>query len=116
MIAGVGVDVVEIGRFGTALERTPSLRGRLFTPTEAKLPLASLAARFAAKEALAKALGATAQLAWQDAEVIASDGHRPEFELRGTVRARTEELGIISTHLSMSHDGTIATAFVVAEC
>ena len=116
MIAGVGVDVVEIGRFGTALERTPSMRERLFTPAEAKLPLASLAARFAAKEALAKALGATAQLAWQDVEVIGSEGQRPEFELRGTVRARAEELGITRTHLSMSHDGTIATAFVVAEC
>lgn len=116
MIAGVGVDVVEIGRFGTAMERTPSLCGRLFTPTEAKLPLASLAARFAAKEALAKALGATAQLAWRDAEVKTTDGQRPKFELRGTVLARTNELGITRTHLSMSHDGTMATAFVVAEC
>ena len=58
MIIGVGIDVVDIGRFGATLERTPALRERLFTPEERDLPLQSLAARFAAKEAVAKALGA----------------------------------------------------------
>ena len=57
-VIGVGIDVCDIERFGLSLERTPGLRERLFTPDEATRPLASLAARFAAKEALAKALGA----------------------------------------------------------
>ena len=71
MIVGVGVDLVDIARFEDSLERTPSLRERLFTEAERALPVRSLAARFAAKEALAKALGAPAGLAWHDAEVRA---------------------------------------------
>ena len=58
MILGVGIDVVDIARFGETLTRTPAMRDRLFTAAERERPLASLAARFAAKEALAKALGA----------------------------------------------------------
>ncbi|NQW65167.1 MAG: 4'-phosphopantetheinyl transferase superfamily protein, partial [Actinobacteria bacterium] len=56
MIEGIGIDVVDIKRFADSLERTPNLKERLFTPAEAALPISSLAARFAAKEALAKAL------------------------------------------------------------
>ncbi len=70
MIVGFGIDVVELVRFEAALTRTPSLRDKLFTPAEAVLPLQSLAARFAAKEALAKALGAPGGLDWHDAEVV----------------------------------------------
>ena len=73
VIVGVGIDVVDIARLEQALERTPTLRERLFTPAEATLPLASLAARFAAKEALAKALGAPGGLSWQDAEVVVDE-------------------------------------------
>ena len=60
---GVGIDVVDIARFGESLQRTPGLRERLFTDAERERPLASLAARFAAKEALAKALGAPSGMA-----------------------------------------------------
>ena len=70
MIVGVGIDVVDIARFNESMVRTPGLRERLFTAAEAALPPASLAARFAAKEAIAKALGAPAGLAWHDAEVV----------------------------------------------
>ena len=63
MIIGVGIDVVDIARFGATLERTPQLLERLFTPAERELPLQSLAARFAAKEAVAKALGAPGGMA-----------------------------------------------------
>ncbi|MGN6300074.1 MAG: holo-ACP synthase [Angustibacter sp.] len=70
MIVGVGIDVVDIERFGRTLEATPRLAERLFTPGERELPLASLAARFAAKEALAKALGAPVGLHWHDATVV----------------------------------------------
>ena len=115
MIVGVGIDVVDVSRFGESLERTPGLRARLFTPDEASRPLASLAARFAAKEALAKALGAPVGLAWQDAEVVSESSGRPVLSVRGSVAARATELGVTSLHVSLSHDAGIASAVVVLE-
>ncbi|MGI8523364.1 MAG: holo-ACP synthase [Nocardioides sp.] len=115
MIIGVGIDVVDLERFGDSLRRTPGLRERLFTPAEATRPPASLAARFAAKEALAKALGAPGDLAWHDAEVFSEDSGRPWLELRGTVLARADSLGVASVHLSLSHDAGIASAVVILE-
>jgi holo-[acyl-carrier protein] synthase len=114
-VIGVGIDVVDISRFGEALRRTPGLVDRLFTSSEATRPLASLAARFAAKEALAKALGAPGNLEWHDAEVISESSGRPLLELRGTVAARAAQLGAASVHLSLSHDAGIASAVVVLE-
>ena len=115
MIVGVGIDVVDIARFEESLSRTPGLAARLFTPAEASRPLASLAARFAAKEALAKALGAPVGMHWHDAEVESESSGRPLFSLRGSVLARAESLGVTSVHLSLSHDAGIASAMVVLE-
>ncbi|HET8664139.1 MAG TPA: holo-ACP synthase [Nocardioides sp.] len=114
-IVGVGIDVVDISRFDDALRRTPGMVNRLFTPDEATRPLASLAARFAAKEALAKALGAPGDMEWHDAEVVSESTGRPLFTLRGTVASRAEELGATTVHLSLSHDAGIASAVVVLE-
>jgi len=114
-VIGVGIDVVDIDRFEVSLERTPSLRQRLFTPDEVSRPPASLAARFAAKEALAKALGAPVGLGWHDAEVVSEDSGRPLLTIRGSVADRAAELGVRSTHLSLSHDAGIASAVVVLE-
>jgi holo-[acyl-carrier protein] synthase len=115
VILGIGTDVVEIARLSAALERTPTLRDRLFTLAEAALPPESLAARFAAKEALAKALGAPGGLSWQHAGVVTDPEGRPAFELSGTVAARAAELGVERVHLSLSHDGGVAMAFVLLE-
>ncbi len=115
MIVGVGIDVVDIERFVASLDRTPGLRDRLFTAGEAGRLPASLAARFAAKEALAKALGAPEGMAWHDAEVVSEQSGRPVFTLRGTVLARANDLGVGSVHLSLSHDAGIASAVVVLE-
>jgi holo-[acyl-carrier protein] synthase len=115
VIVGVGIDVVDVARFGDTLARTPALRMRLFTEAERELPLASLAARFAAKEALAKALGAPAGLHWTDAELRTDAGGRPWLELRGTVAARATALGAETVHVSLSHDAGIASAVVVVE-
>ena len=114
-IVGVGVDVVDLDRFATTLERTPGTRERLFTQAESELPVPSLAARFAAKEALAKALGAPAGLAWHDAEVLRGEDGRPVLRVSGSVAARAAALGVQSWHLSLSHDGGVAVAVVVAE-
>jgi len=114
-IIGVGIDVVDIERFGLSLTRTPGLAERLFTPLERERSLASLAARFAAKEAVAKALGAPGDMHWHDAEVVSEASGRPLLELRGTVLARADQLGATSVHLSLSHDAGIASAVVVLE-
>ncbi|GAA2075585.1 holo-ACP synthase [Streptomyces albiaxialis] len=121
MIVGVGIDVAEIDRFAASLERTPGLAGRLFVERELWLPggerrgVASLAARFAAKEALAKALGAPAGLRWTDAEVRTHDSGQPYLVVSGTVLARAEEMGVRGWHVSLSHDAGVASAVVVAE-
>ncbi len=121
MIIGVGIDVAEIGRFGAALERTPQLADRLFVGDELTLPsgerrgVASLAARFAAKEALAKALGAPGGLLWSDAEIWVEDSGQPRLRVRGTVAARAAALGVRSWHVSLSHDAGVASAVVIAE-
>ena len=115
MIVGVGIDVVDVGRFEETLVRSPGLRERVFTEGERVRRPASLAARFAAKEALAKALGAPAGLAWHDAEVITLDDGRPWFEVRGSVADRCQHLGVERIHLSLSHDAGIASAVVVLE-
>ncbi|WP_433891859.1 holo-ACP synthase [Streptomyces sp. CA-111067] len=121
MIVGVGIDVAEIARFAEALARTPGMAERLFTPSELTLPdgaprgTASLAARFAAKEALAKSLGAPPGLHWLDAEITTSSSGRPHLTVQGTVAARATELGVRSWHVSLSHDAGIASAVVIAE-
>jgi holo-[acyl-carrier protein] synthase len=115
VIIGIGVDVVDIDRFAETLERTPSLRERLFTPAERTRGIASLAARFAAKEAIAKALGAPTGMGWHDAEIVSNDAGDPSFLIRGTVQARADTLGVGTIHVSMSHDAGIASAFVVLE-
>ncbi|UMG91449.1 holo-ACP synthase [Nocardioides sp. TF02-7] len=114
-VIGVGIDVCDVDRFAAALRRTPSLAERLFTEAERPLPVSSLAARFAAKEALAKALGAPRGMAWHDAEVVREESGRPRFDVRGTVRARADALGVVHVHLSLSHDAGIASAMVVLE-
>lgn len=114
-IVGLGIDVVAIERFEAALERSPGFLARVFTPAERELGTHSLAARWAAKEALAKALGAPGGLSWQDAEVVREENGRPRLEIRGSVADRAAALGITSFHLSLSHDAGIASAVVIGE-
>ncbi len=121
MIIGVGIDVAEIERFGAALERTPGMAERLFVEGELLLPsgerrgVASLAARFAAKEALAKALGAPGGLRWTDAEVWVEESGQPRLRVRGSVAERAAVLGVRGWHVSLSHDAGVASAVVIAE-
>lgn len=115
MIVGVGIDVVDVARFVDTLHRVPALRTRLFTPEEREMPETSLAARFAAKEAIAKALGAPAGMSWQDATVRRISGAQPVVEVVGTVAAAAAAAGVDRFHLSISHDAGIASAVVIAE-
>ena len=115
MIIGVGVDVCDVARFAESVTRRPGLVRKLFTAREAERPIASQAARFAAKEALAKALGAPSGLVWLDAEVITDDDGKPSFEVTGTVADRARSLGVATIHVSLSHDAGIASAVVICE-
>ncbi len=121
MIVGLGIDVVDIARLGAVLRRTPELAARLFTAAERDAaagrttPVASLAGCFAAKEALAKALGAPAGLRWTDAEVVRDTAGRPHLQVSGTVAAEASRQGIGTWHVSLSHDGGLCVAVVVAE-
>ncbi len=115
MIKGIGIDVCEVARWVAMVARRPGTVDRLLTPAEAARSHASQAARFAAKEALAKALGAPLGLGWHDAEVVLDEVGRPSIEMRGTVAARAAELGINTVHLSLSHDAGIAAAIVICE-
>ncbi|MFZ2625350.1 MAG: holo-ACP synthase [Propionibacterium sp.] len=120
MIVGIGIDICDVSRFAAMSERRPGILERIFCSDEMLahgLPRRSesLAARFAAKEALAKALGAPAGLSWHDAEVVVDADGRPGLELRGTVAARAELLGVARVHLSLSHDAGLSLAYVIAE-
>ena len=115
MIVGIGVDVVQVSRFTAQLERTPALCERLFVPAERALNMRSLAARFAAKEAVAKALGAPAGMNWQHCQVVMDAAGAPQVKIDGTVAEVAESRGVRHWHLSLSHDGDLATAMVIAE-
>ena len=115
MIVGIGVDVADISRLESALRRTPALADRLFADSERALSMPSLAGCFAAKEATAKALGGPAGLRWTDVVVAHDSLGRPLLEVRGTVAAAAERLGVTTWHLSISHDAGVCIAMVVAE-
>ena len=114
-VVGIGVDAVLVERFAESLQRTPGLEARLFTDAERGRSDESLAARFAAKEAVAKAIGAPKGLLWHDVEIDTHDSGRPVLTVRGSVARAAESLGVRHWHLSLSHDGGIAVAMVVAE-
>jgi holo-[acyl-carrier protein] synthase len=111
-IVGIGIDVVNIDRFEQSLERTPSMRARVFTPEEAELKISSLAARFAAKEALAKALNAKAAFNWQHAEIKSEVSGKPYFCFTGEMAERLKDKKV---HVTLSHDAGIASAMVIVE-
>jgi holo-[acyl-carrier protein] synthase len=115
VIAGIGIDVVDILRFERSIIRTPALVERLFAESERGRPARSLAARFAAKEALIKALGGHAVIRWHDMQVVQDVEGNPDFLLSGGLAAHVAALGIDRVHLSMSHDAGLASAFVVLE-
>jgi len=112
MIDGVGIDVVNIDRFSESLMRTPGLREKLFTESERAVGDQSLAARFAAKEALYKALNPGKGLAWHEAEIINEESGKPAFLFRGEIADLIDGARV---HLSLSHDGGIASAIVIVE-
>ena len=115
MIVGIGVDLVDVARFETAIANTPKLKERLFTDGEKSLNSYSLAARFAAKEALMKAVGKAQGLSFQEVQIIKDENGKPSFALSGQSEKTVLAKGIANLHLSLSHDGQMAIAYVIAE-
>ena len=119
---GIGVDLVDIDRFGAALDRTPRLTERVFTTDELEEvgrgagAVASLAARFAAREAVMKALGVgLGAFDLRDVSVRRESGGRPALEVRGRAAELAASRGVQRWHLSLSHAGNAAVAVVAAE-
>lgn len=113
-VIGIGLDLVEIGGLSEALRRTPALGLRLFLPSELDRSVESMAGRFAAKEALAKALGG-GDLPWTDVEVDSSASGAPRLLLGGAVAARARALGVSAIHLTITHDCGYAAAVVLLQ-
>jgi holo-[acyl-carrier protein] synthase len=109
----IGVDIVDIARFEAAVNRVPRLAERILTEYERGQPIASQAARFAAKEALAKALKAPRGLRWKDVEVLKGPANEPLLRITGTVAAEAQRQGVTQWQVSLAHDGGYAIAVVL---
>ena len=124
MVIGVGTDLIEIARISQSIDRFGSrFLARVFTPLEIaycqrkKNAAESFAARFAAKEAGAKALGTGIShgVGWLDLEVVRQPSGKPTLSLSGRAALRARQLGIAKSSLSLSHSKDIALAVVVME-
>jgi holo-[acyl-carrier protein] synthase len=120
-VIGVGLDAVELERFRQTLARTPAIVDRLFTAAEreygekAKDPAPRLAARFAAKEAVMKALGVGIEaFPFTDVEVVRAESGAPSLVLTGKAAALADERGVTTWHLSLTHTEETAMAIAIA--
>ncbi|HLW45397.1 MAG TPA: holo-ACP synthase [Acidimicrobiales bacterium] len=118
-ITGVGVDAVDVARFGAALSRRPAIATRLFTDGERRDGAGDaqrLAVRFAAKEATMKALGrGIGSFGWRDVEVVRLESGEPTLRLSGAATTLASSRGVSRWHVSLTHTATVAIAMVVAE-
>jgi holo-[acyl-carrier protein] synthase len=116
---------VEVGRIARLLEGPAGMAerflARCFTPAERTFcedkrdRACRYAARFAAKEAAVKALGAPTGISWQDLEVVRPEGRPPTLTLSDRAAAAAASMGVTRTHLTITHDGGVAAAVVVLE-
>ena len=121
MIRGIGVDAVDIARFRRSLERTPSMQRRLFTDHELAYvapkadPVPSLAARFASREAVMKAMGlGLGAFGFHEVWVDRRESGEPHLNVTGRAAQLATERGITTWHLSITHTDLVAIAYVVA--
>lgn len=120
MIIGIGVDVVDVARFEASTTRTPGVLDRLFAESEQRdgekpRTIRSMAARFAAKEALIKAIGDSAGVRWHDMAVVSDGLRNPSLLVFNRLATIVADRGISTIHLSMSHDAGVAIAYVIVE-
>ncbi len=114
---GIGIDLVDVGRFESALQRHPRLAERLFTDGErrdANGRPERLAARFAAKEAVLKTFGVgMGATSWRSIEVTLSEFGAPSVVLHGGAEKLAKLAGVTRLHLSLTHTSELAAAFVI---
>lgn len=122
MTIGVGVDAVDVERFRISLGRTPTLRTRLFVQEELDYvapmvdPVPSLAVRFAAREAVMKALGVgLGAFGFHDVWIRRADTGVPSLEIHGPALTLAEAAGVSRWHVSLTHTDLVAVAYVQAE-
>jgi holo-[acyl-carrier protein] synthase len=120
-LIGIGVDLCDVERMRAALSRTPTMRDRLFTSDEQAYcdlrrdPTERYAARFAAKEAVLKAMGlGLGACGWREIEVARAESGAPSVVLHGRARTLADERGIRSWRLTMTHTHRLAEAIAVA--
>lgn len=120
-VVGIGIDLVDIERFRRSLERTPSMRTRIFTDIELAYvapqvdPVPSLAVRFAAREAVMKALGVgLGAFGFHEAWVERAESGQPSLVLTGRAAALAHQAGVVTWHLSLTHSDATAAAYVIA--
>ena len=120
-LLGLGIDSVDIERFADVLARRPAMALRLFSDGERSYagslsdPIPSLAARFAVKEAVMKALGVgLGAFDWVDVEVARRTGGAPGLVVTGRAAALAAERGVAGWHVSITHTRTVASAAVAA--
>ena len=121
LILGIGIDAVDIDRFRKSLERTPSMHRRLFTDRELAYvapkadPVPSLAARFASREAVMKAMGlGLGAFGFHDVWVDHHESGEPLLHVTGRAAELASDRGIATWHLSITHTDQVAIAYVVA--
>jgi holo-[acyl-carrier protein] synthase len=123
MIIGIGTDIVQVSRIERVLKKNPRFEQKVFTPAESAYcnsranPAQSFSARFAAKEALMKALGTGWDngISWLEIEVLNNEFGKPAISLSGTCAEAALSMGIKRLHLSLSHEKEYAIAYLVAE-
>ena len=118
---GIGIDAVDIAKFRRALERTPSLRQRVFTADELTSigdrgdTVPGLAARFAAREATMKVLGVgIGAFDLHDVSIARLDGGQPQLVVTGRAATLAHEQDISTWHVSLTHTDSVAMAVVSA--
>jgi len=122
VIHGIGIDIIKINRMKEIVEKWgQKFLQRVFTENEIsycygqRTPYLSLAVRFAAKEALIKALGYSVPMSFTDIEVVRTDTGQPVLKVSGKLRSSFEQHSITKTHLSLSHENDYGIAFVLLE-
>ena len=119
-IVGIGVDLVDVARVASILERRKTFVERVFTPPEIAYcerqanPAESYAARRGAREACRKALGGVRDMRWHDVRVDRAPTGAPALVLEGAVKARADRLGVTEVKVALTHERRMAAAFCVA--
>lgn len=123
MIAGIGIDIIEINRIRRVLEQNPAFRQKVYSGLEIAYcetkadPSLSYAARFAAKEAFMKALGTgwNHEVSWVEIETVVEEKSAPRLVISGRTKQTLESRNISNCHLSLSHEKDYSVACVILE-